>query len=57
MPALFERSGMSSLDNFALEYNRGRKEVLNDIREIVNKCEYPEDLEMLIIEYLESEGA
>ncbi len=47
---------MGSLDNFALEYNRGRKEVLNDIREIVNKCEYPEDLEMLIIEYLESEG-
>lgn len=47
---------MSSLDNFALEYNRGRNEILNDIREIVDKCEYPEDLEMLIIEYLESEG-
>lgn len=51
---------MSSLYNYALEYNRGRedgrKEILNDIQKIVDDNEYPEYLEMIIIEYLEKEN-
>ena len=50
---------MSNL--YALEYklgrNDGRKEILNDIQKIVNDNEYPEDLEMAIIDYLEKEKA
>lgn len=51
---------MSSLYNFALEYERGvndgRKEILNDIVNILNNSEYPEDVEMVICDYLESKG-
>lgn len=34
----------------------GRGEILSDIANIVNGSEYPEDLEMDIIDYLQSQG-
>ena len=51
---------MSSLDNFALEYehgrNDGRNEILADIAFIMKRNKYPEYIERDLCDYLESKG-